>query len=504
MAKPTPSKSSKPTTSSKKKTTEQETFEKELQNLKAKAQEETYGKYILEQSSVFTLSAVLLALAATYSTVSQLTLSPVYGSIPSSVYHDKVVLSALFLGWSLNLYLRRLSPVKPIYLLPVIATYIPAIQFFLFQCGDFFGGKWGPVITEGLTIFPLILVSASCVASTLDNLDLTHGRRFTWFSNAMPGISSFVFFKLSEYYSSNLISASIGQTVLHTRLGLQACLATSYSIFQPSKLLLFALPAVLHTALFNTHVQLPYQTNALNTTMLSKGWSILERKDSLTGYLSIVESSERGFRVMRCDHSLLGGEWLTATTKTNHTEPIYGIFVMLEAIRLIEVPNPVPDNEAKALVVYALLLQFPRDLLLLYIKYMRLIFKKNRGLGIGTTPLALHTHGINTTIVEIDPVVHEFAVKYFSFPAEINAKLVDAISYASTLVQEGVEKFDYIVHDVFTGGAEPVELFTVEFIGDLKSLLKPNGVVAIVRFLLLPNPHSSSPAILLRTNTYHT
>ena len=44
----------------------------------------------------------------------------------------------------------------------------------------------------------------------------------------------------------------------------------------------------------------------------------------------------------------------------------------------------------------------------------------------------------------------------------------------------GLEKFDYIVHDVFTGGAEPVDLFTVEFISNLKALLTPNGVVAIV------------------------
>ena len=119
-------------------------------------------------------------------------------------------------------------------------------------------------------------------------------------------------------------------------------------------------------------------------------------------------------------------------------------------------------------------------------KYHQLThYDENSGLGIGTTPLALHTHGINTTIVEIDPVVHEFAVKYFSFPAEINAKLVDAIAYTADLVEEGVEKFDYIVHDVFTGGAEPVELFTVEFISTLKALLKPDGVVAIVCFLFL-------------------
>lgn len=115
MAKSTSSKPSKPTSSTKK-TTEQENFEKELQDLAAKAKEETFGKWALEQSWVVLLSATLLALAATSSTVSQLSLSPVYGSIPSSIYHDKTVVTALFLGWSMNLYLRRLLPVKLIYL----------------------------------------------------------------------------------------------------------------------------------------------------------------------------------------------------------------------------------------------------------------------------------------------------------------------------------------------------------------------------------------------------
>jgi hypothetical protein len=36
------------------------------------------------------------------------------------------------------------------------------------------------------------------------------------------------------------------------------------------------------------------------------------------------------------------------------------------------------------------------------------------------------------------------------------------------------------VHDVFTGGAEPVDLFTLEFLQSLGRVLKPNGVIAIV------------------------
>ena len=97
-------------------------------------------------------------------------------------------------------------------------------------------------------------------------------------------------------------------------------------------------------------------------------------------------------------------------------------------------------------------------------------------------------------MVEIDPVVHEFAVKYFSLPRNYNAVIADAVSYTSELANKTDEKFDYIVHDVFTGGAEPVDLFTVEFISNLRTILKPGGVIAIVH----PFPsHLFSPITIL-------
>jgi spermidine synthase len=105
-------------------------------------------------------------------------------------------------------------------------------------------------------------------------------------------------------------------------------------------------------------------------------------------------------------------------------------------------------------------------------------------------------------MVEIDPVVHEFAVKYFSLPPNHNAVITDAVSYTSELANKTDEKFDYIVHDVFTGGAEPVDLFTVEFISNVRTILKPGGVIAIVRpftshlfspITLLPSQPSSEP-----------
>lgn len=41
-------------------------------------------------------------------------------------------------------------------------------------------------------------------------------------------------------------------------------------------------------------------------------------------------------------------------------------------------------------------------------------------------------------------------------------------------------RYDFIIHDVFTGGAEPIDLFTLEFLTGLSSLLKSDGVIAIV------------------------
>lgn len=95
-------------------------------------------------------------------------------------------------------------------------------------------------------------------------------------------------------------------------------------------------------------------------------------------------------------------------------------------------------------------------------------------------------HGISTTIVEIDPVVYDFAQKYFAFalPPGHTAVIADAVTYASQLAKTE-QRFDYIVHDVFTGGAEPVDLFTLEFIQDLHSILKPGGVIAIVSLVCI-------------------
>lgn len=124
------------------------------------------------------------------------------------------------------------------------------------------------------------------------------------------------------------------------------------------------------------------------------------------------------------------------------------------------------------------------------------------GLGIGTTPAALIKHGIETTIVEIDPVVHKFASEYFHLPSNHIAEIEDATAFVQRSQKSNSAQYDYIVHDVFTGGTEPVELFTLEFMRGLHALLKPDGVIAIVTSSPSPASFSSfqlEPSLLIYT-----
>lgn len=90
---------------------------------------------------------------------------------------------------------------------------------------------------------------------------------------------------------------------------------------------------------------------------------------------------------------------------------------------------------------------------------------------------------MRTTTVEIDHRVQEYAESYFGLTQNRTSVVEDAVTFVQRAAQER-SKYDYIIHDVFTGGAEPVDLFTAEFITGLRNLLKPDGVVAIVGFFL--------------------
>ncbi|KAK7753560.1 hypothetical protein SLS62_004418 [Diatrype stigma] len=438
-----------------------EAAEAELRRLTQQARGATPGAQLLRQAGHYARAAALLTLLAVSANASVLALSPAWGAIPAAAWHGAVVAASLFAGWSANLALRRaLRPrgLGAAALLALAAAWAPAAQHHLSALlSPLVGVALGPAAVEALTLGPLLALGTACAADALEAADLSGALRSApgFVSDAAPGLGAYFVFRLVELESSKHMAATAGRSLLQTRVGFQTVLAVLYAALaapsNPKLVLLGVAPALLHTALVNPHLPTARATAALNATLGAEGWSLVDRHESLTGYMSVLDNHRDGFRVMRCDHSLLGGEW-TKFKKTIVGEPIYSVFTQLEAVRLVEAPDRVPDHEAKAL---------------------------NIGLGIGTTPSALIAHGIDTTIVEIDPVVYDFAQKYFGLPSNHTAAIADAVQWGQENMVERAATFDYIIHDVFTGGAEPIDLFTEEFLQSLNAMLKPNGVVAI-------------------------
>lgn len=99
-------------------------------------------------------------------------------------------------------------------------------------------------------------------------------------------------------------------------------------------------------------------------------------------------------------------------------------------------------------------------------------------MGIGISAKSFVKFGLDVTVVEIDPVVHQFAQQYFGLP-KISAVYQDGRSFIEDRVKHD-EKWDFIVHDVFTGGSVPSHLFTSQMWNTCKQALVLDGVLAVV------------------------
>ncbi|KAF2464320.1 S-adenosyl-L-methionine-dependent methyltransferase [Lindgomyces ingoldianus] len=407
-------------------------------------------------------AAVLLILAGVASPVSQLSLSPVYGSIPASLHHQRSITFTALLALVGKGAITKYLPANISEYIAIIAYWTPVLQFLLFYASGRLGVDYGPLLIESVTYLPLLLLSVYTASDLLDTLDLSRFNLNPTITEMVPPLASYITVSSVSKITASILPSFVGTHLSFTRVGLQLLIGSVSAILTPSRVILFAAPAILHTMLANPHYPSESALQKANTTLFStQNFTLLARQESVTGYVSVLEShTDAAFRLLRCDHSLLGGEWLVtpaaAAKGQTQRETIFSVFVMLEAVRLVEDDQsdvePIPDNQKSALVI---------------------------GLGIGTAPNALMSHGINTTIVELDPVVHHYASKFFNLSPNHTAVIDDAVAYVHEKSKTNPNSFNYIIHDVFTGGAEPVYLFTQEFFKGLASLLKEDGIVAI-------------------------
>ncbi|CZT20757.1 related to spermine/spermidine synthase family protein [Ramularia collo-cygni] len=397
------------------------------------------------------LSAAILTLAAATSSISQLTMAPVFGSMPSSANHIPMTSVSVLLGILLQATLKSRLPPHLANILSVWAFWIPVMQTLVLHYSADLDITAGPSLNGFISCYSVQILAAYAVAEVLggrpNGSSVSSIVRYS-----IASVLILIAFTILQTNLSSPVAGVLSRMPMLTPVHLQIGVAASYAILLPSRYWL-ALPALAHTAYWNPH----FRSSLGEDLLRSHNWTLVDRKWSNTGYISVLDNSDLQYRLLRADHSLLGGEWLLTTNRKEKEgwlvpESVYAVFSILESVRLLRLTPEVPETQAQALVI---------------------------GLGIGTAPKALISHGINTTIVELDPVVHSFATQYFGLPTNHTAVLQDAVSWVSSASSTGGIHYDYIIHDVFTGGAEPLSLFTASFLKNLRSLLTPNGAVAL-------------------------
>lgn len=290
-------------------------------------------------------AVLLLSAVAVGSYASQLTLGPVYGDIPTSLHHSKICAAIFAVVWGSKAVFRRIIQ-RPLWLLPILAFYVPAIQRYLFQYSEKWGAEFGPIYTEALSFYPTLFLAVLGASYLVEMPSIA--------LDIIPGVLSYGLFKTVRDQLPGFLAHKIGSSWIFTRCGLSNLAAGLYGLLSPAALFL-AIPGMIHSGLYNPGCTETAGIRYLNATLAPQNYTVLARAESLTGYVSVMENSFEKYRVMRCDHSLLGGEWLAPPPGFEHLnsgqkETIYPVFVMLEAVRLIR-PGPAA-RKPKALMMF--------------------------------------------------------------------------------------------------------------------------------------------------------
>ena len=201
---------------------------------------------------------------------------------------------------------------------------------------------------------------------------------------------------------------------------------------------------------------LPKVVGAGHTYTGGKSFQVLSERESLYGWVRVIEEQARDLRFLTSDASMIGA----ASISNGKSRLGYQEIVSL-------IPALAPKM-TRALII---------------------------GLGAGHMAKTLHDrYGIVTDTLEIDPAVANAASDYFGFKPTGQAIVGDA-RYEIRHLQG---PYDLIIHDCFTGGSEPAHLLTVETLTQLRGLLSDQGILAL-NFVAFSSGKNAALASVSRT-----
>lgn len=115
----------------------------------------------------------LLSLAAAASPISQSTLAPVYGSIPSAVNHATMCSVTLLLGFTVRTIMGSLQQLRVLESLAVWVFCIPALQMLLSPFSGSLGPVVGPILNGALSCHTILLPTGFVIADFISRYKQT-------------------------------------------------------------------------------------------------------------------------------------------------------------------------------------------------------------------------------------------------------------------------------------------------------------------------------------------
>lgn len=186
-------------------------------------------------------------------------------------------------------------------------------------------------------------------------------------------------------------------------------------------------------------------------------FNIQSEKESLYGWVRVIDEPKRDLRFLSSDASMIGA----ASLSSGKTMLAYQGIVNL-------IPAIAPPMKHGLIV----------------------------GLGAGHMANMLYKkYQLTTDTLEIDPAVAEAAVDFFNYKSTGRVIVGDA-RYE---IRHLTGPYDLIIHDCFTGGSEPAHLLTVETLKQLRSLMADKGILALNFVAFFENGQNKALASVART-----
>jgi hypothetical protein len=283
-----------------------------------------------------------LCLLSLVSYVSQIILHPVYGGVGTALHHYHVIFT-IAAGTSLASFLGfdRL-PERNWKGIAVVLITAPLLLPTLFTFSGQLGPIWGPILTQAIMTWPCVFFASHDIA-TLTRPPNKISAILLAFSIALSIVVILNFTQTRIFVP--LLQPNIGIVWSRYSLLLYLGLFALKMDTQRDWVVLAAIIPIVLVILNQPHVRTGVTPRLL--ARLPPEFTYLDRRESITGMITVVENSDLGYRVLKCDHSLLGGLWTGIQRKGGATEEeavdradsVYSAFLLQEAIRLVNRPQ---------------------------------------------------------------------------------------------------------------------------------------------------------------------